>query len=55
MLKSENDKRLELPDIMDSLEKYYMVTRTDGEGLITYANRNFLETSNWTPKRILGK
>ncbi|QTD40589.1 GGDEF domain-containing phosphodiesterase [Sporosarcina sp. Te-1] len=55
MLKSENDKRLELPDIMESLEKYYMVTRTDGEGLITYANRNFLETSNWTPKRILGK
>lgn len=45
----------EQPDILKSLEKFYMVTRTDGEGLITYTNSNFLETSKWTPKRVLGK
>ncbi|WP_342513338.1 EAL domain-containing protein [Sporosarcina sp. FSL K6-1522] len=45
----------ELPDVMQSLEQFYMVTRTDREGLITYTNKIFLDTSKWTPKRILGK
>lgn len=45
----------ELPDIMKSLEQFYMVNRTDSEGSIIYANDNFLDTSKWTPKRILGK
>ena len=44
----------ELPDIMKSLEQFYMVTRTDSEGSIIYANKNFLETSKWTPRRVLG-
>ncbi len=44
----------ELPDIMKSLEQFYMVTRTDAEGSIIYSNKNFLETSKWTPKRVLG-
>lgn len=47
--------RTELPYIMDSLVQFFMVTNTDSEGLITYTNHNFLVTSNWTPKRILGK
>lgn len=46
---------IEMPDIMKSLELYYMITRTDGEGLITYTNHNFLDSSKWTPKRVLGK
>ncbi|WP_342508277.1 EAL domain-containing protein [Sporosarcina sp. FSL K6-2383] len=46
---------LELPDIMKSLEQFYMVNRTDSDGSITYINKNFLDTSKWTPKRILGK
>lgn len=55
-MKSENGQFLsEFPDIMKSLEQFYMVTRTDGDGLITYVNKNFLTTSKWTPKRILGK
>ncbi|WP_339252106.1 EAL domain-containing protein [Sporosarcina sp. FSL W8-0480] len=45
----------ELPQIMDSLIQFLMVTRTDSEGLITYTNNNFLVASDWTPKRILGK
>ncbi|XKI10647.1 EAL domain-containing protein [Sporosarcina sp. ANT_H38] len=44
----------ELPDIMKSLEQFYMVTRTDSEGSIIYTNKNFLDTSKWTPKRVLG-
>ncbi|MFJ7934203.1 EAL domain-containing protein [Sporosarcina sp. NPDC096371] len=59
MTKIQNDnlapESLELPDIMNSLEQFYMVSRIDSEGSIFYANKNFLETSNWTPKRILGK
>lgn len=45
----------EVPDIMKSFEQFYMVNRTDGEGSITYTNKNFLDTSKWTPKRIIGK
>jgi len=44
----------ELPDIMKSLEQFYMVTRTDSEGSIIYTNKKFLETSKWTPRRVLG-
>ncbi|MCG7335027.1 EAL domain-containing protein [Sporosarcina sp. ACRSM] len=55
-MKTENGQFiLEFPDIMKSLEQFYMVTRTDADGMITYANKNFLTTSKWTPKRILGK
>lgn len=41
--------------LVDSLNKYQLVTHTDSEGLITYANQNYLTASGWTPKRILGK
>ncbi|ARF17891.1 GGDEF domain-containing phosphodiesterase [Sporosarcina ureae] len=41
--------------LVDSLSKYQLVTHTDGDGLITYANQNYLTVSGWTPKRILGK
>ncbi|MEK5040077.1 EAL domain-containing protein [Sporosarcina sp. FSL K6-3457] len=58
-MKSQNEQLMpespELPDIMKSLEQFYMVNRTDSEGSIIYANKNFLDTSKWTPKRILGK
>jgi PAS domain S-box-containing protein len=55
-MKSENGQFiLEFPDIMKSLEQFYMVTQTDADGEITYANKNFLTTSKWTPKRVLGK
>lgn len=55
-MKSENGQFLsEFPDIMKSLEQFYMVTRTDTDGAITYANKNFLTTSEWTPRRVIGK
>jgi len=45
----------ELPTIMKDLGDFYMVTHMDKSGFITYANKGFLKTSKWTPKRILGK
>lgn len=45
----------DLLDIMIQLEKFYMVTHMDKHGLITYTNKEFLNVSHWTPKRVLGK
>lgn len=45
----------DLPNILESLEQYYMTTYLDTSGAITYTNNLFLETSKWTPKRVLGK
>lgn len=41
--------------LMDSLDEHVMVFKTDSEGFITYTNQNFLQVSEWTPKRVLGK
>lgn len=45
----------DLPNILLSLEQFYMVTHFDNNGYITYTNKEFLETSKWTPKRVIGK
>ena len=45
----------ELPNILLSLEQFYMVTHMDNTGSITYTNNAFLQSSKWTPKRVLGK
>ena len=56
ILNSENEPfNLELPDIMKSLDEFYMVVHTDSNGMITSTNSEFLKSSKWTPKRILGK
>ncbi|WP_432353946.1 EAL domain-containing protein [Sporosarcina sp. A2] len=55
MITAPEEIELDLPDIRRSLDHYYMVTRTDAEGLVISVNKNFLTISNWTPKRILGK
>ncbi|MFD1927471.1 EAL domain-containing protein [Sporosarcina siberiensis] len=44
-----------LPDLMKSLSDHYMVVQTDGNGVITFTNKEFLKISKWTPKRILAK
>jgi len=45
----------ELPAILDSLGEFFMVTHMDESGVITYTNKAFLNTSKWTPKRVIGK
>ena len=43
-MKSDNGQfTMEFPAIMEAFEQFYMVTRTDCEGTITYTNKNFLE------------
>ena len=58
-MKSDSEQLMpespEIPDIMKSLEQFYMVNRTDRDGSIIYANKNFLDISDWTPKRVLGR
>ncbi|BAQ09807.1 GGDEF family sensory box [Bacillus sp. OxB-1] len=55
-MKSESGQFMpELPDLLHNLEQFYMVSRTDAEGVIFYTNKKFLDISKWTPKRILGK
>ncbi|MDS9472367.1 EAL domain-containing protein [Sporosarcina pasteurii] len=55
MLSRYEQFKPELLDIIESLEQFYMVTHIDHNGSITYTNKAFLETSKWTPKRVLGK
>ena len=45
----------ELPNVLKSLEQFYMVAHMDKDGTITYTNSVYLEKSKWTPKRVLGK
>ncbi len=45
----------DLPNILKSLEQSYMTTYLDKSGAITYTNNLFLQTSKWTPKRVLRK
>ncbi|MCZ2257439.1 EAL domain-containing protein [Sporosarcina sp. G11-34] len=40
---------------MESLGEFCMIAHTDNKGLITYTNKKFLKTSEWTPKRVLSK
>lgn len=55
-MKSEYEQfKPELPNLLAGLEQSYMVTHMDRDGSITYTNHLFLETSRWTPKRVLGK
>ncbi|MCZ2260320.1 EAL domain-containing protein [Sporosarcina sp. G11-34] len=55
MISDHNQFKPEFANILSSLEQFYMVTHMDGEGSITHTNSIFLQTSKWTPKRVLGK
>lgn len=55
MLNNYESFKPDLLEIILQLEQFYMVTHLNQHGSITYANKNFLATSHWTPKRILGK
>ena len=55
MISNYDQFKPELPDILKSLEQFYMITQMDSGGSITYTNSLFLQTSKWTPKRVLGK
>ena len=50
-----DDSTQSLKDLINGLYSSYMVVTVDAEGLIINCNTNFLNTSHWTPKRVLGK
>ena len=55
MISDHDQFKPKFANILSSLEQFYMVTHMDGEGSITHTNSIFLQTSKWTPKRVLGK
>ena len=55
MISNYDQFKPKLPDILKSLEQFYMITHMDSGGSITDTNSVFLQTSKWTPKRVLGK
>lgn len=55
MISDHDQFKPEFANILISLEQFYMVTHIDVNGSITYTNSIFLQTSKWTPKRVLGK
>ena len=44
-----------LESITNGLEKSFMLTYLDYDGFIIGCNSQFLKTSRWTPKRVIGK
>ena len=55
MISNYEQFKPDLSDVLKIVEQFYMVTYMDSEGSITNTNNVFLETSKWTPKRVLGK
>ncbi|MFK8138921.1 MAG: PAS domain S-box protein [Bdellovibrionales bacterium] len=49
------EKNSEVESYAKGLDSYAIVAKTDKDGLITYVNNKFCETSGYTKKEILGK
>lgn len=45
----------ELIDLRNGLHSSFMMVTIDNEGFIIHCNQQFLKSSQWTPKRVLGK
>ncbi|WP_332651763.1 EAL domain-containing protein [Lysinibacillus sp. 54212] len=45
----------ELIDLRNGIQSSFMMVTIDNEGFIIHCNQPFLKTSQWTPKRVLGK
>jgi len=52
---SQSTSSQELASLKTGIDKTFMVTYLDVDGLITYGNELFLKSSKWTPKRVIGK
>ncbi|MER1999011.1 MAG: EAL domain-containing protein [Lysinibacillus sp.] len=51
----QHDDTHNLADFKRGIESSFMTVTLDAEGFINGCNNLFLKTSNWTPKRVLGK
>lgn len=50
-----DDNQQELINLQNGIQSSFMTVTLDYEGFITSCNQQFLKTSHWTPKRVLGK
>ena len=50
----DNEQQL-LIDLKNGIQSSFMMVTLDNEGFILSSNQHFLKTSNWTPKRVIGK
>lgn len=50
-----DDNLQELINLQNGIQSSFMTVTLDYEGFIINCNQQFLKTSHWTPKRVLGK
>ncbi|MEG0451182.1 MAG: EAL domain-containing protein [Lysinibacillus sp.] len=50
-----DDEQQHLIDLKNGIQNTFMTVTFDNDGFIVHTNQHFLTTSNWTPKRVLGK
>ncbi len=60
MIPTENSQLVDrshqnLVDFYNGIHQSFMTVTIDHEGFIIHCNSDFLKTSQWTPKRVLGK
>ncbi|AWE06150.1 diguanylate cyclase [Lysinibacillus sp. 2017] len=54
-LRSLDEEQQHLMDLKNGIHQSFMTVTLDQDGFITQTNQPFLKTSNWTPKRVIGK
>ena len=50
-----DEEQQHLLDLKNGIHQSFMTVTLDRDGFITQTNQPFLKTSNWTPKRVIGK
>ena len=54
-IRSLDEEQQHLLDLKHGIHQSFMTVTLDSDGFITQTNQLFLKTSNWTPKRVIGK
>ena len=54
-IRSLDEEHQHLLDLKNGIHQSFMTVTLDRDGFITQTNQPFLKTSNWTPKRVIGK
>ncbi|MGN7477008.1 EAL domain-containing protein [Solibacillus silvestris] len=50
-----DDEQQNLVDLKNGIHQSFMTVTLDQDGFIIQTNQQFLKTSHWTPKRVIGK
>ncbi len=54
-MRSLNTDQQHLTDLKNGIHQSFMTVTLDSDGFIIQTNQQFLRTSHWTPKRVIGK